>query len=185
MPDKSVPLSARISVDDAEFLARLRIEGATTPSEKIRGLLADARRRADASSSYGSALTLVQDSLAPATRALRESEHAEGMHSEFALTVAEWLPDAIAFYVSSIPTLGDEDRRAALEELEKGLADRVFRLLEQTLRLGITPELPGYSSSLVSDRLDRVLSLLDVIRSRQLKADPTSEESRASAPVDA
>lgn len=175
MPDKSVPLSARISVDDAEFLARLRIEGATTPSEKIRGLLADARRRQEASSSYGSALTVVQHSLAPATRALREAEHAEGMHSEFALAVAEWLPDAIAFFASGIPALGEGDRRETLAALEQGLADRVFRLLEQTLRLGVTPELPGYSPSLVSERLDRVISLVDVIRSKELNTESTSD----------
>lgn len=175
MPDKSVPLSARISVEDAEFLASLRIEGATTPSEKIRGLIADAKRRRAASSDYRSALTLLEASLGPSIRALREAEHAEGMHSEFVLGFAEWLPEAVAFFASGVSTLGDKERRKALEALEKGFADRVFRLLDLTLRLGVTPEFPGYSPSLVSDRLDRVLSLVDVIRSNQQERASTTE----------
>lgn len=167
MPEKSVPLSVRISVDDAEFIARLRIDGAATPSEKMRKILAEARKRREASTDYGSALAMVRDSLEPALRALREAEHAEGMHSEFALAFAEWLPDAVAFLVAGRVDVSEAQRAEALRNLEAGLADRVFRILEQTLRLGVTRECPAYSPSLVADRLDRVLSLVDVIRSER------------------
>ena len=164
MPEKSVPLSVRISMDDAEFIARLRIEGATTPSEKMRKLLSEARRRREAAADYGSALPMVRESLEPALTALRELEHAEGIHSEFALSVSDWLPETIAFLVSGLAGVSDEQRSEVLRELEAGLADRVFRLLEQTLRLGITPDCPAYSPTLVSERMDRVLSLVEVIR---------------------
>lgn len=164
MPEKSVPLSVRISVDDAEFLARLKLEGATTPSEKMRKLLGEARRRRQATSDYGSAISIVRESLAPSVDSLRAVEHAENLHSEFVRIVADWLPETIAFLVSSVPRSGDEDRARALRGIEDGLADRVFRLLDQTLRLGVTPECPAYCPTLVADRLDHVLSLLDVIR---------------------
>ncbi|MEZ4352603.1 MAG: hypothetical protein R3F16_02905 [Myxococcota bacterium] len=164
MPEKSVPLSVRISVDDAEFIARLSLEGATTPSEKMRKLLGEARRRREDAADYGRCLGMVRESLDPAIRALRELEHAEGMHSELALGTAEWLPEMIAFVVSTLLTRSEEDHAELLRRVEAGMADRIFRLLETTLRLGVTPESPTYSPTLVSDRLDRLLSLVEVIR---------------------
>ena len=37
---KTIPFSARISVEDADFISTLEFDGARTPSEKLRGLLA-------------------------------------------------------------------------------------------------------------------------------------------------
>lgn len=65
MPEKSVPLSVRISVDDAEFIARLSLEGATTPSEKMRKLLGEARRRREDAADYGRCLGMVRESSIP------------------------------------------------------------------------------------------------------------------------
>ena len=42
---KSVPLSVRVSPDDARFISQIDIAGAATPSDKVRALLADARKR--------------------------------------------------------------------------------------------------------------------------------------------
>lgn len=86
------------------------------------------------------------------------------MHSELALGTAEWLPEMIAFVVSTLLTHSEEDHAELLRRVEAGMADRIFRLLETTLRLGVTPESPTYSPTLVSDRLDRLLSLVEVIR---------------------
>ena len=44
---RRIPLSVRITDADAAFLAQYKAEGATTPSEKLRALLADARRDAE------------------------------------------------------------------------------------------------------------------------------------------
>ena len=38
-----IPVSVRITQEDADFIAELKIEGANTPSEKIRELLKQAR----------------------------------------------------------------------------------------------------------------------------------------------
>ena len=42
---RSVPLSVRVAPEDADFISRVEIAGAETPSEKVRALLAEARRR--------------------------------------------------------------------------------------------------------------------------------------------
>ncbi len=43
MSANRIPLSVRIDQEEADFIAQLSIEGASTPSEKIRELLKQAR----------------------------------------------------------------------------------------------------------------------------------------------
>ena len=50
MSANRIPLSVRIDQEEADFIAQLSIEGASTPSEKIRELLKQARRPNTASS---------------------------------------------------------------------------------------------------------------------------------------
>ena len=52
-----IPISVRITQEDADFIAELKIEGANTPSEKIRELLKLARLAHTQTRDYGSALT--------------------------------------------------------------------------------------------------------------------------------
>ena len=62
---KTVSISARISHEDAEFLSSLTIEGATTPSDKLRALLADARQRHAGLQDYSSNLSHSNAQLGP------------------------------------------------------------------------------------------------------------------------
>lgn len=52
-----IPISVRITQEDADFIAELKIEGANTPSEKIRELLKLARLAHTQTRDYSSALT--------------------------------------------------------------------------------------------------------------------------------
>jgi hypothetical protein len=52
MPGKSIPISVRITPGDAAFLAQRSIEGAKTPSEKIRGLIAQSREQQSSRRTY-------------------------------------------------------------------------------------------------------------------------------------
>ena len=65
---RSVPFSARISTEDAAFIAGLEIDGAHTPSDKLRALLAEARKRRQGSGDYESSLQLAMDWLQPLRR---------------------------------------------------------------------------------------------------------------------
>ena len=48
MSSKTVPLSVRISHDDAEYIAGLKIDDALTPSDKVRAIIRDARKAREA-----------------------------------------------------------------------------------------------------------------------------------------
>lgn len=166
MGTKNVQLSTRVTDDDAEFLAALRIEGAETPSDKIRALILEARRRHEGPRDFRSALLRVSDLLAPVEADVRAAEHLTGTHSELIRLTNDWLAETLAFLVSQgqEQASGAKKHAALLEATERGLADRVFRLMEAILRLGVTGEAPCYDKGIVSGRLEPVLGLLEVIR---------------------
>ena len=162
MPDKTVPLSARVSQEDADFIQELEIEGAQTPSEKLRVLLREARRRARASEHYPSALTLSQETLSPAMQRIRQTERELGNHSELLSRAMEWLPELMA-YVQSAPGMAAADDEARLRDLESGVALRLTTLMQSILQMSVTREGPFYDPQLLSARIDPVLDLARVI----------------------
>lgn len=164
MSGKSVPLSVRITPDDAEFLARLRIDQATTPSEKLRALVRSERRRREGYHSYSRVLRLTGETLAPTLERIREAENSERIHSELIHTMEEWLPDLMAFVLTSMTEEDEDGRRQALFDLEEALADRVFRLIESVMRLGVTRQVRGYDPEVIGRRIGPILELADVIR---------------------
>ena len=58
-----IPISVRISQEDADFIANLQVEGANTPSEKIRELLKQARQSYTQPQDYGTALAQAEQFL--------------------------------------------------------------------------------------------------------------------------
>jgi hypothetical protein len=159
---KSVPISVRLSPDDAEFLAGLDVEGASTPSDKLRALIVEAKQRRHGTEDYFSALKLAEDLLAPTLRALRTSEHAQGVHSELVSRFAEWLPECVAFLIAA--KAGEKAfGREQLTEIERGLADRAFLLTQSVLQMGVTGSSPCYDPAVVSHRLKPVLDLARII----------------------
>ena len=161
-PAKSVPLSVRVSPEDADFIAGMEIPGAETPSEKVRALLADARKREQGFTDYSSCLGMVQEMLAPTLQHLREAEHRERVHSELVLELAQWMPEAMAFLLTDL-VQADGDR-ATLQAFEEGVAERLFRLIENVIRMNVTTECRGYDPEIVSRHLERILDLAEVIR---------------------
>lgn len=162
MPHKTVPVSVRLPQDDAAFLSALSIEGADTASEKLRALIADARSRQHGTEEYPAALKLAQESLAPTLRIIRNSEREAGMHSELLSRLGEWLPDCMAYFVAANGA-ATELEADALCEIEHGLADRVFVLIQSILQMGVTRRGACYDADLISDRLGPVMDLAEVI----------------------
>ena len=158
-------MSVRLSEDDAAFLAGLSIAGAVTPSEKLRAVLAEARRRHEGRESYARCVAVLDDMLAPALQRLREVEYTDRLHSEFMAELYAWLPAASALLVIGVGGAGGRDTDPVA--LEAGLADRVFELIEAVLRLGLTTRSPCYDPDLIADRLGGVLELTDLMRSRR------------------
>ena len=69
-----IPISVRISQEDADFIAELKIEGANTPSEKIRELLTQARLAHSQTHDYGTALAAQEQFFQVARRDVLHAE---------------------------------------------------------------------------------------------------------------
>ncbi len=178
MPNKMLPISVRISLDDATFLSGFSISGATTPSEKIRALIKGARHRQEGVRDYAEGLRVQEEQMAPIMLGVLEAENRLGMHSEFVNLLARWLPEAQAHFLAHGPgpVLQDDDDELGqtLATLEKGAADRVISLLENVLRLAITPKSPCYDDALFGQRIESALELCGLISSLRVEKGETT-----------
>ena len=178
MSNKMLPLSVRVSLDDATFLSGYSISGAKTPSEKIRALIKQARHRQEGVHDYAEGLAVQNEEMAPFIQAVRETEVRLQAHSEFLLQLAQWLPEATAFLLANHPESSDGSSPADLErlkEVERGAAARVITLMESVLRMAITPQSPCYDDHLINDKINGVLELCQLISTlRQRKREDES-----------
>ena len=160
---KSVPVSVRVSPEDAEFIASLKIEDAVTPSDKIRALIKRARLLESREKSYEGALSTFQAQFRAVLNDLAQREEQEKLHSELVRLFLDWLVEADAY--AAAPTLSKDakTRAAELERFEQGVMERTLRLCETVIRLGITKAAPCYDPDIVSNNIDRVLDLSAVV----------------------
>lgn len=163
MPDKTTPLSARISDKDAEFLARLRVPEARTPSDKLRYIIAQARKRQAGMHDYPAALDMMRELFDAVQHRLREQERQQAKHSELLFQSFDWLADLAAFVLSGTDQESASDDEITLEEFEEGVTERLFRMMDQLLRLGVTPHSPCYDPEIINRHLPKVLSLAKII----------------------
>ena len=162
MSRKTIPISTRFSPEDAEFIAQWEGDGAKTPSEKLRGIIAEARRNQSGTEDYAGSLHLTTSLLASTLHIIRRSEHAHGVHSALLIRVGEWLPECMAFLMSSNgddETLDHDD----LVRIEKALADRVMNLMQSVLQLAVTRTGPCYDPQVIRSRIEPVLELAEVV----------------------
>jgi hypothetical protein len=165
MSGKSIPLSFRVSDEDAEFLAALELPGAVTPSEKLRTLVTRARLENDEARTYEGSLVRIRELLEPTSQTLRARELASRQRSELIADTLYWLPDLVAYLMA-----GPEGARKGIEDMkafEAGVADRIFRFIEAVLRLGVTAKAPCYDPDLVAKGLAGSLELSQVILSNR------------------
>lgn len=167
MPSKQVTISARISHEDAEFISQLEINDAKTPSDKLRAVIAEARRRSARKMDYASSLQMVQEIILPVTQKIREKEVENSVHSEVLTRLTEWVPDALAFLISFTHQTDTKDEHQHMLQLEQGLVERLFRLMESFLQLAISSTCPCYQPDIIQTNISPVLELCEVISSRQ------------------
>jgi len=174
MGTKMVTIGARVPHEDAEFISQLKIDGATTPSDKVRAIIAEARRRHQGSHDYNVCFDLANNMLSAFTAKTRQLEMEHNIHSEMVTRTLDWLPDMMAYVMSSNQKLADSNAEA-LSSVEQGVADRVFRLMESVMQMGVTQRCPCYNKNAVLDRIEPVLDLARVITSARAY---TEEESK-------
>ena len=164
---KTIPMSVRVSPEDAEFISRLEIGDAITPSDKIRALLQESRKRQEGFRDLAGCVAMVSEMLAPVSTQLLELESQERIHSELVLKLKQWIPETTGFLLTHLARRSDLDPRDSLEELERQLADRIFLLIEDVFRMGVTRECRGYDPAVIRDRIAPVLELAELIRSNE------------------
>lgn len=163
MSTKSIPLSVRIAHEDAEFIASLEIEGAKTPSDKVRAIITNARLRQQQGDSYALSLSSNQEMLAAAQQRCKELEHRYQMHSELPSRLFDWLPETFAFLATTLQTTTDKNGDEVLRQLETGLMRRTATLMQSVLQLAITQRCPCYDEELMEKQLQQVLEIARVI----------------------
>lgn len=174
MSTKTVPLSVRVSLDDAEYISNLSIPGATTPSDKLRATISSARQRAEGLQDYEGCLLNFFELSDPSLMRLRKLEHKLGIHSELLFKVVQWAEETLAYVTSSVPR--DElspEVAQELQSLERGVADKTLGLIEAVMRMGIVSNSNLYNPTVVSARVMPVLEIAAVIESTKKNKETT------------
>ena len=161
MASLTTPLSVRLSEDDTAFLASLEIEGAVTASDKIRGLIRQARQKSGTPTSYVAALEASHEQMATAVRAVRTIEDGEDRHSDVVVGLMTTAEELLAQAMAT-----PRPQEAGMEDLvrhEARLVDCAARMTEQLLRWAVTPTAPAYDAHVVTRRLEGMKALMKLV----------------------
>ena len=169
---KSVPLSVRISDKDAAFLAQLDVPEAKTPSDKLRAILIDARRRHEGVRDFDSCVGMVEDMMRPSANKLRAAQRQNQARSDFLMRLYERLPELVAELTAGVPNPGDtpEEDKHALKQFESVVATQVFSMIEEILDLGLTSQSRSFDPDLIRNRLNPVLEITNLIEVARTRA---------------
>lgn len=158
-------VSVRVPEDDLAWITALRIDGSSSPSDKIRAIIANARRQREGASDFVAAAATVHDSIRPFMDAIKAVEHKFRMHSEAVLVMGEVLPELIAAMICSPPS--GKDPRGAAVQIEADLVRRAMRLLTAMLRLSVTPMSPTYDPSVFDPYIPEVIAIANIINANR------------------
>jgi hypothetical protein len=163
-------LSARMPVEDIEWLASLDIQGAVSPSDKLRALIGQMRRQYAGTLDYEGGLSWLRDLVAPFVTAIRTLEHNNRMHSEVITLTAEWLPQIMATLLSE-RALGKDAKKRAID-IEEMIVQRCFQFLCALMRLAVTREAACYNPTVIDRHISGVLELAEiVVQTRRMRED--------------
>ena len=158
MSSKTVPFSARISIEDAEFISMLEYDGAHTPSDKLRALLAETRRRHASYTDYGQNLAQMQEWLGQIKRQLLVRQQQLNQQAESVCRVLDALPDLLATLqtmAARCPTMNVRE----LQHTEHSILQKVYRLNELLLPLAVTQ--PGGDNDELQQGLFALVKLVN------------------------
>lgn len=155
-----IPVSVRITQEDADFIAELKIEGANTPSEKIRELLTQARLAHSQTHDYGTALAAQEQFFQVARRDVLHAEKEWGIHSHIVARLFEQLPDFAATLAADLP---ENAQAADLKRYECELMRRIVRLTDSILQLAVTGKGAAYDDT-VLQQLENTLKLAKIVQ---------------------
>lgn len=158
---KKIQIGARINADDAEFLNLLEINGATTPSDKLRAIIEEARLRREYANDFSGSFRMIQEQVIPLTEKIKKIEFEKNLHSGLLARVLEWLPDFYAYCFSSLPE--NNQTEEDLIAYEKGAVDRVVRLFESLLHQLLSKQSTSYDPDILNNHLSSIAEIIKMI----------------------
>lgn len=167
MRGKSVPLSVRVSDEDAAFLANLEIHEAVTPSEKLRAILQEAQRRYEGLKDPTEGGLILRDMATPAWRQVRRLEQKSGRRSDLILKLYERLPDLMATLIAGPDATDTDNEQENLSAFEEELIDQTCVLLKDFISLELTSPVRVYSEPTFAAELKPVIELVELARHHQ------------------
>jgi len=166
-------VTVRLSEDDVSFLAGLDLPEATNLSEKLRALIAEARRQQDSGTDAIAAYDTARRALAGPERCLREAEMKLEMRSELLMRLIAWMPEVQALLLSGACACSEETEareRERLLRLERQLGERVMSLVDSMAQLAVA----GFAGCYEPQRLGkRVQSAIRTFKKADEMMPPT------------
>lgn len=161
MPTQNrIPLSVRIDQEDYDFIAQLHIEGANTPSEKVRELLKQARLNHQQNHDYAHNLDDMERFIQAAKRHVLHAEKEYGIHSTILARLFEHIPDLAATLSADLPENASEQD---LQHYEREMMWRVVRLMDAILQLAVVGKGAAYDDKVLLE-LDNTLKLANIVQ---------------------
>ena len=156
---KSTPISFRLPEDDAVFLAGLKVEEATSMSEKIRFLIRQARLESQEQKNYSATVNKFLKQFDTPIKNLMELEQEQGIHSELIKTFSNWITESCSFYVNELT----DKKQVDLERIEDELGTKIFLFIEQILRMAVTEKANCYNRKIIRNKIKPSLELFQVM----------------------
>lgn len=161
---KTVPISVRISHEDAEFIANLKVDNAVTPSDKIRSIIEDSRKHKQREISYEGCLKNAAEALQALTQSIKSAEKEQKQHSELVNGFNDWITESFAYISAANHEI--KEGRIDIHQLEEGINERVFRLFEIIARMAVTSTAPCYDKQIMTKGFTTLLELTQIINQR-------------------
>ena len=164
MPAKSVPLSVRLSREDAAYIAALKAPDAVTMSEKVRHLVSRVRIASERGETFEGVVEQTEDTLAPLKQALDKVEQEQGVRSALLRALIVALPRVLA-ELEAADVENHPEVVAQLTSLEASAAIRVRDLLDQLARLSVTKSAPCLDADIMRSVLaEPLIELIEIIK---------------------
>lgn len=154
-------VSVRIPSEDLIWLSALEISGTTTPSDKLRALIAQMRKQHQGTMDHLTCVAWLRDLVSPFVVALREVENRHRIHSDAINAVIEWAPQVMATLLSE--RRFGKDAPGQARDIEAALVQRCFQLSTTLLRLGVTPTAECYDPGVIERHLPKIIELANLI----------------------
>lgn len=166
---KSIPISVRLNDDDVAFLASYEVQGARTPSDKLREILRAAREREEGIQDVAACEDLLRTMIRPAEKGVRQLQRETGQRSDFVIKLYERLPEMFAELIASAPGPGKDAQD--LKKFEAALSAELFSLIEEIFDLGLTTPSRTYDPDLMDRRLAPILEITRLLEQRRRSGD--------------